>query len=1592
MDLGAITLTADSVLDTGTAATSIMNVGAVTSGANALTLDSGADAAADITVASFAGGGDLTVRDSGGTTFSGAVNAGTVTLTDTTGTVAFAGNTTINTGLSTANQNYNVAFTGASNSVAGDTNFLNTGTVTLGDQDTDSITFAGGLAATGNASNPGTVNIAGSVLTTDARMDLGAITLTADTVLDTGTAATSIMNVGAVTSGANALTLDSGADAAADITVASFSGGGNLTVRDSGGTTFSGAVNAGTVTLTDTTGTVAFAGNTTINTGLSTANQNYSVAFTGASNSVAGDTNFLNTGTVTLGDQDTDSITFAGGLATTGNASNPGTVNIAGSVLTADARMDLGAVTLTADSVLDTGTAATSIMNVGAVTSGANALTLDSGADAAADITVASFSGGGDLTVRDSGGTTFSGVVNAGTVTLTDTTGMVAFAGNTTINTGLSTANQNYSVAFTGASNSVAGDTNFLNTGTVTLGDQDTDSITFAGGLATTGNASNPGTVNIAGSVLTTDARMDLGAVTLTADSVLDTGTAATSLLNVGAVTSGGNALTLDSGANATADITVASFAGGGDLTVRDSGGTTFSGAVNAGTVTLTGTTGSIDFDGAVTITTLTTAAQNYALEFNAGGVITNDVILLNTGGITIGDGASDSMTFTGGLDTTAGTANLFGTIRSGGAQMDFAAVNLEGTTVIDSTNNGGAAAGADINFNDTLNGAAALTVNAGTGGDLLFGAAVGGGAALSSLVIATARDVDFDSTLETTGDFTQSTGSGTTTFDNTVTAGGDVDISNNAITFNGAGNIVSNSGAGAVELTASAGAITGGTAVSDITAGTLLLSAGSSIATALNPLLITANNLEGGAAGDVYITGASGGLTIGGAGAGVTGLSTTAGDIQVLADGPLTVDENVVNSGGGSILLAALGSSAADDLTVNAEVTASGGNGDITLVAGGTVGIDAAATVSAAGSGDVTARAGEDWSDASADQDGHAAGSITMGDGAVIRSAGGDITLDARGAVAVSTVNADSDDDGTAGNIAVNARGLSITDSSTAETANFIANILTLDSYSGIGAFGASGDIDTTVTSLDASVSGSGGIYINETGGVTLADIDTADGDIVVSAAGHIAAADINASGSGRNVTLTTSAGGLALTSVYSEGDITVTADAGDITAGAVVAGAAGTVSITASSGAIDGLSRDGTADITASTVSLDAGAGGIGASTVLEVAASATLNASTVSGDQGDIIIDSIGDLKAGLVDAGGGDVTIYSTGAIDSVSDDAVADISGGTIILTALAGGIGTSSGLDVTASGSVSAATAADNSDINIDGVGDLRLGLINAGTGDAVLRSTAGIVDANGPSNNVSARTLALTAASGVGSADSLETAVDAVTAVNTSGGNIGMVNSRSLDILAGGVTNTAGDIALSVTGELTLTGGVLSSGSQSLTASGSILGNNLSGLKDITSGGVVTLEAGSGTIGLPGTPVDIDISGWLRIRIGGQNGGVSGNFNSTVSPGILFLTLPPGLVLLNSFPNGGRTINQYTQSISVSVPEVMVERENRELIMDGGVYLSGYPSPRGLAGHISVSGDDPEDDDVPPLVRNYLMLRPLLPKSAALPPELVLK
>ena len=265
-------------------------------------------------------------------------------------------------------------------------------------------------------------------------------------------------------------------------------------------------------------------------------------------------------------------------------------------------------------------------------------------------------------------------------------------------------------------------------------------------------------------------------------------------------------------------------------------------------------------------------------------------------------------------------------------------------------------------------------------------------------------------------------------------------------------------------------------------------------------------------------------------------------------AASPLTINSAVVNNDGGNITLAAEGATDMDDLGINANITATGGNGDIGLYAGDSVDIAATVTISAAGSGGVLVRGGTNFNGGTP-INGTNAGNLVMQDGSTIESEAGNITLQAPGNVALSTVNADADNINARGNVIVTADfdgvggGLSdnvgaILDNLTGEgsgNANIIGGTVTLTAATGIGSgtgvLAESEDIDVDAVTLSAGNSTSGAIQIFEVNNVALGTITNLARVVILDADGAIT------DGNGADV-VNISAGNTAIRAVSGIGD----------------------------------------------------------------------------------------------------------------------------------------------------------------------------------------------------------------------------------------------------------------------------------------------------------------------------------------------------------------------------------------------------------------------------------------------------------------------
>ena len=342
----------------------------------------------------------------------------------------------------------------------------------------------------------------------------------------------------------------------------------------------------------------------------------------------------------------------------------------------------------------------------------------------------------------------------------------------------------------------------------------------------------------------------------------------------------------------------------------------------------------------------LTTGGQVTLLEgaVNAAGGVSDATI--NAGGKIIGplvgNGVPDVLGAIVNLITT-GAGNTIGT--SSGNALEINATSRLNVTTADS----------NAFIEDTAGGVVIGLANVGSGNFLLKALAgsitsVSPGNNVADIVAA---HVDLKVTGETstigTSETSQLDINGSTL--TLLTEGGSAFL---ADTAGGIAINTLNVGAGDLFLTATGGAITDndGTTTNNIVATNLMLSATAGVGTGANPIEVTVTALEGfGGTGGFALTDLSGGILIGGVTSALNGISVTGGNIAITALSPLTVNEAVANTGGGNITLTATDSEGeGDDLTVNANLTATGGTGGITLYGGDDVTLKLGVTLSAPG------------------------------------------------------------------------------------------------------------------------------------------------------------------------------------------------------------------------------------------------------------------------------------------------------------------------------------------------------------------------------------------------------------------------------------------------------------------------------------------------------------------------------------------------------------------------------------------------------------------------------------------------------------------
>ncbi|MFM8415184.1 MAG: beta strand repeat-containing protein, partial [Planctomycetota bacterium] len=486
---------------------------------------------------------------------------------------------------------------------------------------------------------------------------------------------------------------------------------------------------------------------------------------------------FTESGAITLG-----ALTLSAASGTALAVTAPGGITLGGDITTAggDARFE-HAVTLAADIAIDVAEGAAVgtarfLSTIEGTVHGQQGLALagnlaaDGSIGAVTALENLAVSGAAALaagvSVRTTGDQTYSGAVTSpGEVTVRAGTGAtVRFLGDVSLGglVAAPTYKSAYHIALTGSAVSITDPVAFGNLGSVTLGDQATDDLHFVGGVST---ATASGT-NLAGTIRTTDAAATFGrtspnaGVMLTADTTVSTGAGAA--LFAGTVDGAARLVV-----NAAGDTTFAAAVGGTTPLAHvetDAAGRTL---VNGGAVTTGSPTSQVYNDpvllGANTVFTAQAAgAITFASTLDGAFSAT-----VNTQGITTFGGAVGGQAALASLVTDAGGTTRIngGSVTTTGSQTYNDAATLGAATTL---------SGSAITFATTLDGAFALAAN--SQGPTTFGGAVGGQAALASLV------TDASGTTAINGGSVATTGS--QTYNDAATLGAATTLSGGAITF----------------------------------------------------------------------------------------------------------------------------------------------------------------------------------------------------------------------------------------------------------------------------------------------------------------------------------------------------------------------------------------------------------------------------------------------------------------------------------------------------------------------------------------------------------------------------------------------------------------------------------------------------------------------------------------------------------------------------------------------------------------------------------------------------------------------------------------
>ncbi|MCF6259960.1 MAG: filamentous hemagglutinin N-terminal domain-containing protein [Gammaproteobacteria bacterium] len=412
---------------------------------------------------------------------------------------------------------------------------------------------------------------------------------------------------------------------------------------------------------------------------------------------------------------------------------------------------------------------------------------------------------------------------------------------------------------------------------------------------------------------------------------------------------------------------------------------------------------------------------------------------------------------------------------------------------------------------------------------------------------------------------------------------------------------------------------------------------------------------------------------------------------------------------------------------------------------------------------------------------------------------------------------------------------------------ATLSSNDLTLTADTAGQAIGGSGTpINTAISgNLTASASnGTGGIYLSNTGALSIASINADTGNVELTASGVITESvanttvDVTAASlsilDAAGVGASTANGALDLAvdnlniAQATPGAIYLTGS-GDIALG-VINGTGQTVSLAAAGNITDNGSDIMANDLTLIATGNGSAIGATGAANVINTTVTGNLTAAASTGNGG-IYLSNTGALAVASVDAGAGAVELTATGAITDATLDAGVDISGTAIALTATSIGAGTTTANALNINGTTLAVSSPGGA-IYVTEADNIGLGVIN-GSGQTVYLNAAGNITDN--SSSVQAANLILIA-TGNGSA------IGATGAAN-------VINTTVTGNLTAAASSGNGGIYLSNTGALAVVSVDAGTGAVELTATGAITDATLDAGVDV-SGTAIALTAASIGVG----------------------------------------------------------------------------------------------------------------------------------------------